>query len=479
MATGTQIPVLSQTDLTNRFLALFPTGWSSDVARQPGGILYALFKALSGSLSDLLGSSSITPPPAGYATIQFAHDLTRIGTATGSGLDTISQDYFGTTLPRLPGESDTAFRARILLNLLLPKVTRPALANILQNITGKAPTMIEPWNPGDTCAWDERSFWDINWPGGGATFLWGDQWPWLGFIRVALSVWTLTGAWPVWGWDAGFAWDQPQSYWADLEPSSTVSLAQMAAAIQAAKAYGTTVGMRLLICGCDYSQVVTTISYGANALTANVASWVIPPYSMLADQGFIVLLETPGFLANAWINTPGNNFSVAFSMPAPTAGQLGFIALSLVARAGIPTGSLAIPIPPGTFSMTVNPPVSLSGMLPFATANWNTSIWITNLGSNSLTLNFPGAAFYSNSLVGLGWFAIEANVVGSVAISAGAQSVTISGNFSASGYGVFLTPTWNTRCSVRSKSATEFIVDFESAAPASGADLYWMAQEGI
>lgn len=47
--------------------------------------------------------------------------------ATDNNLDLISQDFFGTLLPRRPNESDANYRNRILVNVMKLKATRPAM----------------------------------------------------------------------------------------------------------------------------------------------------------------------------------------------------------------------------------------------------------------------------------------------------------------------------------------------------------------
>ncbi|WP_083615571.1 hypothetical protein [Paraburkholderia sp. SOS3] len=54
-----------------------------------------------------------------YAQITYAALQTRIATATDGYLDLISNDFFGTSLPRLTNEPDGDFRARILANLFV------------------------------------------------------------------------------------------------------------------------------------------------------------------------------------------------------------------------------------------------------------------------------------------------------------------------------------------------------------------------
>jgi hypothetical protein len=74
----------------------------------------------------------------------------RISTATDSWLDIIALDYFGSDLARESGESDTAFRTRILGALLRGAATRSAISACMQVLTGSEPQIFEPARCGDT-----------------------------------------------------------------------------------------------------------------------------------------------------------------------------------------------------------------------------------------------------------------------------------------------------------------------------------------
>lgn len=89
-----------------------------------------------------------------YQLIQYANEQTRISTATGIYLDYISQDFYGDALPRRAGESDNAFRTRILANLVPIRCTRQGLYEILLKLTGFAPVMIEGFATTDCGAYD-------------------------------------------------------------------------------------------------------------------------------------------------------------------------------------------------------------------------------------------------------------------------------------------------------------------------------------
>lgn len=85
-----------------------------------------------------------------YGLFQFVQLQARIRTSTGGYLDIISADFFGNSLPRATGESDTAFRNRILATILSEKGTRAGLYYTLKTLTGRAPVIVEPMRPADT-----------------------------------------------------------------------------------------------------------------------------------------------------------------------------------------------------------------------------------------------------------------------------------------------------------------------------------------
>lgn len=88
-----------------------------------------------------------------YGLYAYAKLQTRINTATDGWLDLIASDYFGAALPRNTGESDTAYRSRIKVNLFREKATRNAVVQTLTALTGRTPLIIEPTRPADTGAY--------------------------------------------------------------------------------------------------------------------------------------------------------------------------------------------------------------------------------------------------------------------------------------------------------------------------------------
>ncbi len=128
MATGDQQDVLNRIDM------LLPPWYGNAETPVTDGVLAAFAEA-----------GSIIYGQYAYSVLQ-----TRIKTATDIFLDLISTDFFGSGLPRLPNESDTQFRNRILINLIRIRGTRQAISQVLIDLTGRAPYLFEPARPADT-----------------------------------------------------------------------------------------------------------------------------------------------------------------------------------------------------------------------------------------------------------------------------------------------------------------------------------------
>ena len=122
-----------QQDMFQRLRALLPTAWFPGVAL----ILDALLNGIAYAMS------------FAYALWAYAKLQTRIATATDGWLDMIAWDFFGTSLLRAPGQSDDSFRIRIVINLLRGKGTRPAMVQVLKDVTGLVPVIFEPNRPMD------------------------------------------------------------------------------------------------------------------------------------------------------------------------------------------------------------------------------------------------------------------------------------------------------------------------------------------
>lgn len=84
-----------------------------------------------------------------YDFIQFAAEQCRLQTTVEGFLDLASIDFFAGDLPRLPNETDAAFRLRIIQSIFRLRGTRPAMRSALVAATGAEPELFEPSRPMD------------------------------------------------------------------------------------------------------------------------------------------------------------------------------------------------------------------------------------------------------------------------------------------------------------------------------------------
>ena len=148
---GTPIPVsLSgiSAALYAQILQLFPASWLPPAiqASPPTGVLAALFAAMATNLGYAGGMvvSSISSVPSTLKA------QLRLQTMSGSPMDIYAADFYGTGLPRYPGETDAHYQNRIRCGIFVSRLTRPAIFAMLWQLTGIKPRMLEPWRPSDT-----------------------------------------------------------------------------------------------------------------------------------------------------------------------------------------------------------------------------------------------------------------------------------------------------------------------------------------
>ena len=169
----------------------------------------------------------------------------RIATASSFWLDLIAWDFLGPTLVRSAGQNDASFQTVIRQQIVQPRVTRAGMTGVITNLTGIAPTIIEPWNTGDCGAWDVAAAmgWDL-------AGLWGEApstLPGQVFMIVSRSGWQ--GVPNISGWDCDFGgWDKgSQLEWTDYTIyGGTLTDAQIYAAIAGTVAEGVTAWVSLI-----------------------------------------------------------------------------------------------------------------------------------------------------------------------------------------------------------------------------------------
>lgn len=130
MATG------DTNDITGRLQTYLPRGWFGDWSEAPivGGVIAGIASVFA----------------VIYTLIMFFWAQTRLGSSTGGWIDLWAADFFGGMLPRKPNESDASYIARIRYTIFQRKATRPAMVNVLTQLTGRAPIIFEPMRPLDT-----------------------------------------------------------------------------------------------------------------------------------------------------------------------------------------------------------------------------------------------------------------------------------------------------------------------------------------
>lgn len=121
-------------DIHSRLQALLPAGWFGD--KSP--VLDCVLSSCALSLTWC------------YSLYAYARLQTRIATASDSWLDIAARDFFGTRLIRDEGMPDNELRRKISKSLFCERGTRQAITITLKELTGLAPTIIEPLRPADT-----------------------------------------------------------------------------------------------------------------------------------------------------------------------------------------------------------------------------------------------------------------------------------------------------------------------------------------
>lgn len=121
-------------DFVLRLRSVLPTRWFPDDSPVLDGVLTGLASCWSGI----------------FDALTYVKAQARISTATDVWLDAIARDYFGTGGCRRNNQTDCGFRRRIQAELLRERGTRRALRSVLQDLTGRTPTIFEPANPADT-----------------------------------------------------------------------------------------------------------------------------------------------------------------------------------------------------------------------------------------------------------------------------------------------------------------------------------------
>lgn len=147
---------LSNKDVARRLYAAYPDGWSPeptwDDAPSTGDQVSPNLKAVLQMLGAGWKSSDVSSTGF-YDLLTYIDKQTRLTTATGFWLDLIARDFTNGDIVRHQNELDDKFRHRLQIDIMRPKVTRCALECGLANLTGYAPTIIEPLSTEDCGAY--------------------------------------------------------------------------------------------------------------------------------------------------------------------------------------------------------------------------------------------------------------------------------------------------------------------------------------
>lgn len=121
------------TDMWGRLKKLLPVGWFGDNNPIRDALLWGYANVLAW----------------GYTLYLYAKDQTRIKSATDGWLDLIGLDFFGNNLVRYANQSDASYKNRILINIFRERTTRHAMEQVLYDLTGRWPIIVEPARPAD------------------------------------------------------------------------------------------------------------------------------------------------------------------------------------------------------------------------------------------------------------------------------------------------------------------------------------------
>jgi hypothetical protein len=130
-----------QDDIIARLHRWLPTGWFPTDA---GTRINALLSGFASLLAVI------------YSGIVYARLQTRLATMTDGFADLASFDFFDRNLPRLSGEEDDGFTLRIRKEILRKRLTRQAIDELLFDMTGAHPRIVELERPADCGAWGHR-----------------------------------------------------------------------------------------------------------------------------------------------------------------------------------------------------------------------------------------------------------------------------------------------------------------------------------
>lgn len=215
MATG------DQSDMLTRLQRLLPTGWFGDDNPIRDAMLTACAEALAWA----------------YSLYIYAKAQTRIKTASDNWLDLIALDFFGTNLVRYSNQTDSSYLNRILINIFRERTTRAGMRQVLLDLTGREPLIIEPACPQDVGCLGQTMYL-------GTAPLGSISTPYQAFVTAYRPTGNGAGNWPGINTTA-FGLATTSGLVPDSQLFPDVSDADIVAAIEATKPYGTTIWYRI------------------------------------------------------------------------------------------------------------------------------------------------------------------------------------------------------------------------------------------
>lgn len=156
-----------QADILNRLQRVMPRNW---------------FAPLSVPIRDAVLSGFANALAFIYSGIAYVKLQTRLATTTDGFLDLYALDFFGTTLQRQANQGDASFRGSITSFLFRHRSTRNAIIEVIQQLVGTTPLVIEPNRASDTGAYGNATNLAYSVPGAG---VWGsNSMPYECFVTV-------------------------------------------------------------------------------------------------------------------------------------------------------------------------------------------------------------------------------------------------------------------------------------------------------
>lgn len=210
MATG------DSSDILARLKSLLPEGWFARAGSASGT------SASPTPITDAVAAGAAAVLAWAYSLLGYAQQQTRVQTSTDGWLELAALDFFGEgNFPRYAGETDAAYSARILANILPDADTRAAVSAAIAAIAGQEPRITELWRPSDTGCWDGvgedhrgAAYWDVDTPENPGR--WGGRAPFQSFVDTVIPSAPLLGNAQVPFYDSVTYWDAAGSAFIDI-----------------------------------------------------------------------------------------------------------------------------------------------------------------------------------------------------------------------------------------------------------------------